>query len=181
MCVPELTPTQDLPADADLPPAARPVAPRRSRRRLITLRLPHRPRSAQQARAFVVRHARQWGFPPPLLSDIALAVGEAAANALEHGARAEAADPAAPEPCVTVSLSWDGETLEVGVRDCGPGFDPEVARARAPKTLLAERGRGLGLMSALMDRVHHVRHADGMEVRLEKRLPALFEDTTRLT
>lgn len=148
-------------------------ATRRGKRR-VTLRLPNRPQSSSPARALVSQYARLWGFSAGQISDITLAVGEAISNALEHGC----SDSTAPDSGVSLSLTWDGKTLGVRVRDAGPGFDPEVVCARVPDSLLAERGRGLGLMALLMDRVEHVRLPRGMEVRMQKRLHDSFEGTT---
>lgn len=154
-----------------IPVRTRRATPRAGRKR-FTLHLPNVPQSSAPARAFVCGHARSWGFSPGALSDIALAVGEAVSNSLEHGCQGSSS-----ASCVFVSLSWDGKAMVVRVRDEGPGFDPEaVHTADSP---LAERGRGLLLMSLLMDRVEHVRLPTGMEVRMEKRLRASYEDTIR--
>jgi anti-sigma regulatory factor (Ser/Thr protein kinase) len=86
--------------------------------------------------------------------DVILACSEAAANAMEHayGSR---------EGPVEVHGRRDGEGVVVGVRDFG-GW-------RSPRD--DERGRGLSVIDVIMDRVEVVKHTDGTEVRMLRRLP----------
>ena len=133
-----------------------------------TLCLSYDPQSAGQARAFVRRLAQDMGYAPPDVDDIALATGEAVANALEHGF---SGDCAWGENPVAVTVVCQAGWFSVHIRDHGPGFDPEKVRFARQPSLLAERGRGLALMEMLMDRVDHSRLPDGMEVILDKRLP----------
>lgn len=93
---------------------------------------------------------------------VTVAVLEAVANAVEHGNRGS------PGAWVSVDMCVAGPELVVIVGDEGGGYDPgTVPDARAPGRLLAERGRGVLLMTALVD---HVRTAlvpsGGFEVEL---------------
>ncbi len=87
-----------------------------------------------------------------------MAVNEAVANALEHGA-----------PCrgglIHLGAEIEAQKLSFYVRDCG-----EFALLADPHPDgIAERGRGLALMTLLMDEVQL--QTDGQtEVRLSKRL-----------
>lgn len=102
---------------------------------------------------------------------LALAVGEAVANAIVHG---NASDPGRR---VVVDLALDGDELSVDVRDEGAGFDPQsVADPRASERLLARGGRGVLLMRDAMD-VTCSRGPAGSVVRLRASLvgrPATF-------
>ena len=98
---------------------------------------------------------RDWaataGLSGELLEDVQLVVGEAAANAIEHGYRAGEPGP------VDVWLAVDDTgTLHGRVRDYGT-WRPQPADP-------GDRGRGLGLMRALADRVTLNRRSDGTEV-----------------
>lgn len=125
----------------------------------MTLRLPRHPPSVVIAR-HVARHllealdtARQ------VIEDLELGVGEACANAVQHGWRGQA---------YVVSITVEGATCTVWVVDDGPGFDLE----RLPPTHpTAESGRGLSLMRAVMDTIQVVSQpGEGTVVRLVKRL-----------
>ncbi len=87
------------------------------------------------------------------LFEITLATSEAAGNAIEHayGAR---------EATLTVSCERDGRDVRVTVRDHGRWRDPRPHG----------RGRGLGIMERLVDRVEIDRGEDGTTVRLTKHL-----------
>lgn len=140
--------------------------------RSSVLRLPMHPQSAGAARSFVRHQATLAGFPAESIDEITLASGEAIVNALEHGHPATA-NPADGE--VKLTVMWDRESFVVSIRDRGPGYDPGTVPTKMPDNLMIERGRGISLMSLLMDRVEHIRLTDGMMVRLEKRLPFRVE------
>jgi len=114
------------------------------------------------ARLFVKEAASDIGVPEPEVASIALAVHEAVANAIEHG-----------EPCngdgagrVELKIWLEASCAIFTIRDCGSfSFDPSSGTE-----LLDERGRGLLLMDALMDRVEVVPEQDRTVVRLEKHL-----------
>ncbi|HEY3373602.1 MAG TPA: ATP-binding protein [Candidatus Aquicultor sp.] len=94
--------------------------------------------------------------------DIQVAVGEAVANAIEHGS------PEGTDNCVEITTNCDGEFLLIIVKDEGRFIrrmpDP------APDAETNFRGRGIPLMLALMDRVTIDEAARGTQVVLMKRL-----------
>jgi serine/threonine-protein kinase RsbW len=109
-----------------------------------------------------VRFAADCGFDGQALHDIECAVGEALANATEHGHREGAAGFE-----VVVRLS-DG-ALIVEIQDSGAGFDrPEAHQAARPLSS-APRGFGIFLMRELMDEITY--SEGGTRVRMIKRLP----------
>jgi serine/threonine-protein kinase RsbW len=66
-------------------------------------------------------------------------------------------------------VSIDDELCRISVLDDGEGFDPAKIAVAQPTE--AERGRGLVLMRALVDRLQFVQDEDGRHrVTFEKRL-----------
>ncbi len=90
---------------------------------------------------------------------ITMAVSEAVANALEHGA-----------PCqggmVYLGAEIEAQRLSFCVRDCG---EFALVADPRPDDGIAERGRGFALMNLLMDDVQ-LQTDTQTEVRLSKRL-----------
>ena len=122
------------------------------------LTLPPDPSQLGRARSFIDATAAAAGFGEEDRYQITMAVNEAVANALEHGA-----------PCrsglIHLGAQIEAQRLSFYVRDCG---EFGLVADRDPDEM-AERGRGFALMSLLMDEVRL--QTDGQtEVRLSKRL-----------
>jgi anti-sigma regulatory factor (Ser/Thr protein kinase) len=103
---------------------------------------------------------REWfdhqGVKQEEANEVLVAVGEAAANAIEHGYGPDG------HGVVTVDASMaDAGELLVVVRDHGAWIDRPSAR---------DRGRGNQLMRALMDEVEVGTGTDGTEVRMRRQL-----------
>ncbi len=115
-------------------------------------------------RRAVLRFARtHGGFPSDALDDIELAVGEALANAAEHG-HCEGG-------WISTWCSHDENELRVIVRNAGPPFDYAL-RLRDPASDMAPRGYGLRIMRSTMDDVRF--ENGGRVVKLTKmHLPAV--------
>jgi anti-sigma regulatory factor (Ser/Thr protein kinase) len=136
----------------------RPPAPRAGVRNCLRLRPD--PADLTQARDFASDAASQFGLGHAERYDFTMAASEAVANALEHGL-----------PC------WDGtihlwtreeeETLVLGVRNAG-----EFIFRPPPLDPLAERGRGLTMISKLVDELALMRVGDHVVVELLMRRPA---------
>lgn len=100
------------------------------------------------------------GFHESALFDIKVALGEALANAVRHGA------PAIGEGRVLVDVIAYPGRIVLEVMDNGVGFDGTHSREG---DLYAPDGRGIMFMRALMDRVEYdVSPMDGTLVRLVK-------------
>lgn len=100
------------------------------------------------------------GFPESALFDIKVALGEALANAIRHGA------PVAGEGAVRVRILAYGDRIIIEVMDNGAGFD---GRHSGSEDIYAPNGRGIMFMRALMDRVEFDRSPlGGTLVRLTK-------------
>ncbi len=108
------------------------------------------------------------GFDEDEAMNVALAVREAAINAMRHGNRED------PQLRVGVVLEATEDAVRVTISDQGAGFDPDAtADPLAEENLLATSGRGLLLIRAFVDEVEF-RQPDqgGTEIRLVKRRKA---------
>jgi serine/threonine-protein kinase RsbW len=127
----------------------------------LTLRLPRDHLSVSVAR-HIVRHAvEELGVDPGCVHDIELSLSEACTNVLLHS------DSSGP---YDVRLDLKDERCVIRVLDVGRGLDRGLLPEMMPSAE-AERGRGLLLMTALVDRVRfNVRPHDGTLVSMEKAL-----------
>ena len=112
------------------------------------------------ARRALVAFARHAGFAADDVADIESALGEALANAAEHGHR--------PGSRFSVDALISAGRLVIEIRDDGRGFDisrvdPTAGRSDSP------RGFGIFIMRALMDSIEFVDR--GRCIRLIKALP----------
>jgi anti-sigma regulatory factor (Ser/Thr protein kinase) len=139
---------------------------------MVELRAQYRgtPRSVREARKAVVEYARLCGFPEQLTVEIALAAGEALANAVEHGNK--------DLGVIDLRCRFEKGVLTVEITDQGGGFDfSTVGKShREPSSI---RGFGITIMRSLMDAVEYAER--GTLVRLHKRLdrpaPASSQDS----
>ncbi|MFL6239832.1 MAG: ATP-binding protein [Actinomycetes bacterium] len=131
----------------------------------IALRLPRDALSVPVIRHLVSYALAEVGVLEEVSHDIQLALTEACANVLRHSGPGDSYD---------VSVTIGPDDCEIRVVDIGHGFDHasvlETADLGTPD-LNAERGRGLGLMHALVDHVELRSEPEaGTLVRLSKRL-----------
>lgn len=126
-----------------------------------SVRYPNSPAYVATARRTALEAARNLGLPESKLDELSYAVGEALANAVEHGFRERTYF------AVRVRLSSRENAVVVEVEDDGGGFDP--AEITAPE-VSAQRGYGLTIMRNMADRVSFERN--GRLVRLWKFLEA---------
>jgi serine/threonine-protein kinase RsbW len=108
------------------------------------------------------------GFDEESVHYMSVAVRESVVNAIKHGNKQDETKR------VLLRFSLHARTLEVEVRDQGPGFDPhDVPDPLAPENLLKAYGRGIFFMRQFMDEVSHSFPArGGTVVRMLKRVPA---------
>jgi serine/threonine-protein kinase RsbW len=94
---------------------------------------------------------------------IELALQEALANAVVHGAKE---DPSKVVECI-VACDEKGSTLII-VRDPGPGFNPQaIPSCTMGENLYSNHGRGIFLINQLMDEVKF--YKNGTEIHMVKR------------
>jgi serine/threonine-protein kinase RsbW len=108
------------------------------------------------------------GFDQDTVSNIAMAVREAAVNAVLHG------NAYNPVKHITASFEANSDALIVRITDQGPGLDPSnLPDPLAPENILRGSGRGIFLIRAFMDEVHFRQLHPGTELTLIKhRAPA---------
>ena len=94
--------------------------------------------------------------------DIELALTEALANAVVHGAKSD------PSKVIECDVACDEQRgMLIVVRDPGPGFDPaKVVDPCHGENLYSNHGRGIYLINQLMDEVKFERN--GTEIHMRK-------------
>ncbi|HUO52097.1 MAG TPA: ATP-binding protein [Gemmatimonadaceae bacterium] len=134
--------------DAPAPAPADPVAA--SLRVALELEIPSDVRHIEAVVGLIARHCEQFGFPRKQTAlNIPVALTEALSNAI---LRVNAAGDA---PRVQVRADLTDERLVVEIVDEGAGFDLAgcLGDPTQPENLEREEGRGLFLMTSLMDRL----------------------------
>ncbi len=127
----------------------------------VGFRLPNRPDMLHYARSRVAEFASLMPFNKEDICDITLAVGEALDNAVVH---CEQAKPTS----MHIELSRMKDRLHIDISDAGEGFDP--TKVSPPKDGdLAEHGRGITIMKAVMDNVGFSCGESGTKVTMEKK------------
>jgi PAS domain S-box-containing protein len=125
--------------------------------------LPLDPARLARARERIRDYLRLYCTEHDLVDDVVLCVEEACTNAIRHSGS---------ETAMEVSLGFEGGDLVAEVRDHGRGFDVDTFDPRVLPDLLSPGGRGLFLISRLMDKMDL--HRDGgLEVRMVKHVAAL--------
>jgi serine/threonine-protein kinase RsbW len=109
--------------------------------------------------------ARKAGMEDDEVFRVAMAVREAAVNAVLHG---NAYDP---EKQITASFEQTADSLVISIADQGKGLDPDtLPDPLAPENLLRGSGRGIFLIRSFMDEVHFRQLQPGTELTLIKHL-----------
>lgn len=95
--------------------------------------------------------------------DIELALTEALANAVVHGAKSD------PSKTIECDVACDDQRgILIVVRDPGPGFDPsQIANPCHGENIYSNHGRGIYLINQLMDEVQF--HKNGTEIHMLKK------------
>ena len=126
----------------------------------LGLLLPRDARTVPVARHICREALRELGVAEECTGDIEVALTEACTNVLDH---------AGPGDPYEVQVTLAEHDCVIRVLDTGQGFDHEAPRRHADGA--AERGRGIALMHALVDRVKfESRPEEGTIVHLEKEL-----------
>src|SRR5690348_16140606 len=120
------------------------------------LAFPNEPASVGEARRMVEEFAYENGVRGTQLADLTSAVGEALANAAQHGYR--------PHTSIMVRCDADLDGIAVEVEDQGPGFAPALSESGRKNE---SPGNGLTIMFCLVDRVSFEKN--GRVIRLEKK------------
>src|SRR5258708_35610713 len=112
--------------------------------------------------------AQRAGFDEDTIPHIAMAVREAAVNAVLHGNAYDS------NKHITASFEITAESLIIRIADQGPGLNPEsIPDPLAPENILRGSGRGIFLIRNFMDEVNFRQLHPGTELTLIKhRTPA---------
>jgi serine/threonine-protein kinase RsbW len=125
----------------------------------LALTLPRDEQTVPMARHIVRNAMQQVGVDETCVYDVELALSEACTNVLLHSG---------PGDQYIVRLDLEDELGVLRIVDAGHGFDSARVLDALPE---AERGRGLGMMQALVDRVDFTSRPEvGTIVTLEKEL-----------
>jgi serine/threonine-protein kinase RsbW len=114
-------------------------------------RFPASPLSVRAIRGEITAIARQCGLEGQDLDDVALAVSEAATNAIIHGS-------AGDDPCVTVSVHLEQGELRITVCDEGDGIKPRTDSPGA--------GLGLPVIATIAKRLEILSGAAGTKIKM---------------
>ena len=130
------------------------------------LLLPCRSDSVPMVRALLQRDLERWEVPEAEADAILLAAGEAVTNAVVHGSWGQ------QDSVMVIRWSMTGGRFSFSVQDKGPGFESARASMSRRAHPSQNRGRGLYIMHALMDRVVVDSGLNGTRILLEKALDA---------
>ncbi len=111
----------------------------------------------------VMNVVREMKCAPGHEDDIELALTEALANAVVHGAKSD------PSKTIECDVACDEQRgILIIVRDPGPGFDPaQIVNPCHGENIYENHGRGIYLINQLMDEVQF--HKNGTEIHMLKR------------
>ncbi|MCA1842832.1 MAG: ATP-binding protein [Actinobacteria bacterium] len=107
----------------------------------VAVCLPQEAETVGLIRAVVKNALASFGVTEDCVDDIVLALSEAATNIVDH---------AVPDDEYEVRLQVDEEHCAISVKNTGPGFDARALDNVMPDPSSA-RGRGVGIMRAIMD------------------------------
>jgi len=103
------------------------------------------------------------GFDESTVDDISIALTELVNNAIHHGNKNDL------NKVVTVSFKVDDKKISISISDEGTGFSPNsVSDPIHPDNLMADNGRGIYLVRALMDDVDYKISETGTKVTISK-------------
>jgi serine/threonine-protein kinase RsbW len=126
----------------------------------LALTLPRDEQTVPMARHVVRNAMEQVGVEETCIDDVELALSEACTNVLLHSG---------PGDQFVVRLDLEEGLGVLRIIDLGSGFDSARLEATDDDLVEAERGRGLGVMQAVVDRVDLTSRPEaGTIVRLEK-------------
>ena len=134
------------------------IAPQTAPPRLH-FRVSPEPSRLLRARERLRDYLRQYCTESQVIDDVVLCVEEACTNAIRHSGAAQD---------IEISLQFDPDRLVALVKDRGRGFDVASFDPHLLPDPLADHGRGLFIIAALMDSLE-LRLEGGLEVRMARR------------
>jgi len=132
--------------------------------------------TVENAEQTATQLATDAGFDEEEVMRIAMAVREAAVNAVLHGNGYD------PQKKVTLQFERTTDDLVIIIRDQGHGLDVnKIPDPLAPDNLLKSSGRGIFLIRSFMDEVHIQPSKTGTEIKLVKHVHGTAVDGKEAT
>jgi serine/threonine-protein kinase RsbW len=131
------------------------------------LTIPSRLEELEAVQRLIGEATTAFGISDDMAYWMELTVSESVINAIRHGNQCD------PAKNARVSISFDGETVEIIVEDQGEGFNFEdLADPTQAENLLKPCGRAILIIRSFMDEVKlSHREGGGTKLRMLKRLP----------
>ena len=130
----------------------------------VEIMIASHPRWLRMARSLVEIFCREYPGDAATVRAVVLAVDESLANIMKHAYGGDQARPIR----VICRCDWSAVTIEIC--DDGREFNP-FAQAVPPPDEMRLGGRGIFLISSVMDECEYLRENGWNRVRLTKRLP----------
>ncbi|MFQ5601772.1 MAG: ATP-binding protein [bacterium] len=129
----------------------------------LTMTILSRLEEIEQVERLAEKAADKMQFDEEEKDSLAIAVTEAVNNAIIHGNKQN------KKKKVHIKFTFQKKKLIVTIKDEGEGFNPEkLSDPLAPENLLKESGRGIFILSTLMDDVKFKFNKDGTEISMFK-------------
>ncbi len=123
--------------------------------------IPSDPKYIKDASTRVLDSLKQLNLSKETIFDLRLCLEEAVINAIKYGNKLDKG------LTVSIRYSFDGDRIEITVKDQGKGFDyANIPDPRSEKNILRHGGRGLFLIRNLMDEVKF--NDSGNEIKMVK-------------
>jgi serine/threonine-protein kinase RsbW len=137
--------------------------------RTFELTIASRLEELEAVQELIGKAATAFGLTEDIAYWMELTISESVINAIRHGNQSDPAKKA------YLSISCDGQSVEVIVDDQGEGFNlEELADPTQAENLLKPCGRGILIIRSFMDEVKlTAREGGGTRLRMLKRLPEL--------
>jgi serine/threonine-protein kinase RsbW len=101
------------------------------------------------------------GLSKDQCNNVAIAITEAAGNAIVHGNQKD------PKKKVRIHFRVTNKKIDVEVKDEGKGFDPDkLLNPLKPENIMKESGRGIFILKSLMDSVSFRFSPKGTTIRM---------------
>jgi serine/threonine-protein kinase RsbW len=133
------------------------------------LTIPSKLEKLEEVTKLIGEATKAFGLSEDIAYWMELTISESMINAIRHGNQSD------PTKEAYLSISFDGESVEIIVEDEGEGFKlEELADPTQAENLLKPCGRGILIIRSFMDDVKLTpREGGGTRLRMLKKLPEL--------
>lgn len=117
----------------------------------MELRFPCELAHLNEMRSFIVDFCSSYNIPQNYLFELQLAIDEACINAIDHGSACK------KDMEILIRCTIEGSRLIIIIKDFGgKTFDPEYFERLAYKKTWGKGGRGIRIISQIMDEVMYI-------------------------